>query len=228
MRAQKIVHRFQFFSLPGIVPADGAVSLILALGGDDYTGPCYGQIAGSSIAHGGCGTDAQTALFPPPGRLQKNNIEKAMQTAGVESSDITLFEAMGAGTDAGDVAEFHTIRETFCGGKSKVVVGLHSPAVGHAFGADGLIGLMKVLLSMHYGSSPGTPVARDIAPGFDFASLGCTLAPESQKLQKNKCGIVNSYGNGGAVAALVVKPSPWRKDVEEVGVADHIYFSRGG
>lgn len=115
----------------------------------------YGIIKGSAINHSG---KTFTLSYPNPD-AQAEVIIKAHKRAGILPEDISYIELHGTGTPKGDPIEFNgllkafapvslktrrKIRLPYCG------LGTAKPNIGHLESASGIVGVIKVLLSMKH------------------------------------------------------------------------------
>jgi acyl transferase domain-containing protein/acyl carrier protein len=112
----------------------------------------YCAIAGSAVNHNG-----ETSGLPAPNApAQQALIERAYRIAGVPSDRIAYVEAHGAGTRAGDYAEWHALAG-FVGGRGATLpIGSVKANIGHLEGAAGIAGLIKLALSAQHGAIPPT------------------------------------------------------------------------
>ena len=113
-----------------------------------------GIIRGSAIGHNGAGS----GLTVPNPKAQEEVIRKALDRAGLESTDVDYLEAHGTGTSLGDPIEVNAAAAAYCGERKSddpLLIGSVKTNIGHLEAAAGMAGLIKVLLSLQNGSIPG-------------------------------------------------------------------------
>jgi acyl transferase domain-containing protein len=127
----------------------------------------------------------------------------------MKASDISYIEAHGTGTQRGDPVEYQSVREVFHG-KQKVHIGSIKANIGHAEGASGVAGVLKVLMMLKHGLIP---------PQANFASLNPAIpSQESDQMviatrlqqweNRFRAACVNNYGAAGNNTAIVICQPP--------------------
>ncbi|WP_437495035.1 SDR family NAD(P)-dependent oxidoreductase [Sorangium sp. So ce1014] len=204
----------------GYVRAEGAGLVLLkpldrALHDRDFI---YGVIKGSAVNHGG---RART-LTSPNAFAQSRVVAAAWQQAGVPPETIGYIEAHGTGTPLGDPIEVHGLRRAFTqlakgpssGHPEKATCGIGSVKanIGHAEGAAGIAGVIKVLLAFQHGVLPGMPRFRRLNPRIKLEGRSLLVVDKTQPWERlfddegkplpRRAG-VSSFGFGGANAHVV-------------------------
>ncbi|KMO28130.1 hypothetical protein VP06_28590 [Methylobacterium aquaticum] len=200
----------------GIVPAEGAVALVLkpldrALADRDQI---YGVILGSGVNQDGR-TNGMTA---PSAAAQAALIGAVLDEAGIPAESIGLIEAHGTGTRLGDpieaaglVAAFsaRTDRREFC------ALGTLKSNLGHTTAASGAAGLAKALLAMRHATIPATLHLRAANPLMSLDGSAFRLARHTTAWAPGpwprRAG-VSSFGFSGTNAHVVVEEAPRRRD----------------
>jgi acyl transferase domain-containing protein len=104
-------------------------------------------ICGSAINQDG----ASNGLTAPSLPAQEQLIYLALKDAGMRPADIDYIEAHGTGTSLGDPVEFKALQNVFQGdpGRTEALwLGSVKTNIGHAEGAAGIAGFIKVVLAM--------------------------------------------------------------------------------
>jgi acyl transferase domain-containing protein len=86
-------------------------------------------------------------------------LRRAYESAGVTPDSVSLIEAHGTATPAGDEAELHSLREVFGGapgGPPSCALGSVKSMIGHTIPAAGAAGLIKASLALHHKLLPPT------------------------------------------------------------------------
>jgi len=124
-------------------------------------------------------------------------IRKAIESSGIDASQINSISAHGTGTIFNDSMEMKAYRREF----QNVSRPLYSikGALGHTVGAAGLIESLIALKSLHDGVTPpnvNMKTVDDEASGWAF--------PESQKINRGGATLTANSGFGGINVALVL------------------------
>ncbi|WP_148313291.1 SDR family NAD(P)-dependent oxidoreductase [Sorangium cellulosum] len=206
----------------GYVRAEGAGLVLLkplarALQDRDFI---YGVIKGSAVNHGG---RART-LTSPNAFAQSRVVAAAWQQAGVPPETIGYIEAHGTGTPLGDPIEVHGLRRAFSqlargpssGHRGEAACGIGSVKanIGHAEGAAGIAGVIKVLLAFQHGVLPGMPRFRRLNPRIKLEQRSLLVVDKTQPWERlldgegkplpRRAG-VSSFGFGGANAHVALE-----------------------
>lgn len=139
----------------GYVPAECIASILLKpleqaqKDGDRI----HAVIKGSAFAHGGY----TPSLSAPSVAGEENVIVKAWEDAGIDPETLTYIEAHGTGTKLGDPIETNSLKNAFARYTSKTAfcaIGSVKANIGHAEGAAGITGLIKVILQIKHCQIP--------------------------------------------------------------------------
>jgi polyketide synthase PksJ len=87
----------------------------------------------------------------PNFQAQKEVMQQALQRSGYHAADISYIEANGSGTEVTDLLELKAISEVYRNGlTTPCSLGCIKPNIGHPLCAEGMAGLIKVLLMLHH------------------------------------------------------------------------------
>ena len=108
-------------------------------------------IQGSAVNHDGHARTVTT----PSGSAQRAMLQEALDDAGLEPHQIDYVETHGTGTPLGDPIEVMAIARVLCADREKpLYLGSVKTNVGHLDSAAGVVGLMKVVLSLQNDTIP--------------------------------------------------------------------------
>ncbi|WP_052422988.1 type I polyketide synthase [Nonomuraea candida] len=195
----------------GMVGADGAGIVVLkrlpdALADGDHIDAV---LRGWALSNDGSGKIGFTA---PSVAGQVAAIRSAHLLAGVSPETVGYVEAHGTGTTIGDTIEVRALSEAFGPGTpQRCVLGSVKSNIGHTDTAAGVIGLIKVVLSLRHGLIPGTAHFRRPNPHLDLPAgpfvVTNEVTPWPPGDRPRRAG-VNSTGIGGTNAHLLVEEAP--------------------
>ncbi|MER5353950.1 acyltransferase domain-containing protein [Kitasatospora sp. NPDC002551] len=171
--------------------------------------PVYCLIKGSSSNNDGL-SNGMTAPNP---QAQEKMLRTAYQRAGIAPHLVDYIECHGSATPLGDPIEANAIGAVLGGGERTEPLRLGSVKsnVGHLEAAAGIVGLVKLALSMRNGVLP--PSLHYSAPNpqimFDAYNLTVQdrLAPWPRRSDARRGG-VSSFGFGGAICHVAVEELP--------------------
>ena len=108
-------------------------------------------IQGSAANHDG---QART-VTTPSGPAQRAMLQEALDDAGLAPHQVDLVETHGTGTPLGDPIEVSAIARVLCKDRTKpLYLGAVKTNVGHLDSAAGIVGVMKVVLSLQHKTIP--------------------------------------------------------------------------
>ncbi|WFE65050.1 type I polyketide synthase [Micromonospora sp. WMMD714] len=195
----------------GYVRGEGGVVLVLKLlsravaDGDRV----HAVILGGAVNHDG----GDHQLTVPSPDAQREVIEQAHRQAGVDPADVQYVELHGTGTRVGDPVEARALG---------AAVGRHHPTdrpllvgsaktnVGHLEGAAGVVGLLKLVLSLRH---------RQLPPSLNFTRPNPRIPLDDLRLRVQTTlqawppagrllAGVSSFGMGGVNCHLVLTDAP--------------------
>ena len=119
-------------------------------------------IYGSAVNQDGL----SNGLTAPNSRAQESVITAALADAGVAAAEVDVVEAHGSGTSIGDPIEIEALTAVYGAAEASsprtTALGSIKANIGHAEGAAGVAGLIKMVLSLR---------AREVAPLVHFTAL---------------------------------------------------------
>lgn len=175
----------------GFILGEGAGILVLER--EDHAkargAKIYGVLAGAGMSN-----DAyHITAGEPEGRGGAQAIDKALQSAGLQPSDITHVNAHATSTPVGDIAECKTIRRAL--GDHPLVTATKS-MTGHLLGAAGAVESIASLLAIRDGVVPGIRNLENVDPEIEL-----NISAENRTTTIDAV-INDSFGFGGHNVAL--------------------------
>ncbi|MFF3690538.1 type I polyketide synthase [Streptomyces sp. NPDC002187] len=161
-------------------------------------------LLGGAVNHDGAGQ----ALTVPDSEAQRALLREAYAAAGVAPERVRYVELHGTGTRAGDPVEAGALGAVLGDGRDPgqpLLVGSVKTNIGHLDAAAGVVGLIKVALSMRHGALPAS---------LNFSQPHPAIPMDAWKLRVNSATApwpdgerlagVSSFGIGGTNCHLVV------------------------
>jgi amino acid adenylation domain-containing protein len=172
--------------------------------------PIHAVIEGSAALHGG----HTPTLTAPSVTGEENVLLKAWKDARIDPATLSYIEAHGTGTKLGDSVELSALKKAlsqFNVTENSCAVGSIKGNIGHAEGASGIAGLLKVILQLKHRKIPGLP---RFAKLNDYARLdGSPLFIQSVLAEWDRANGplragLSAFGFSGAYAHVVVTEPP--------------------
>ncbi len=166
------------------------------------------------IASVGTASDGRAkSVYAPLPAGQARALRAAYAHAGVRPSEVTLLEAHGTGTKAGDLAEFEALRTVFreddATGAPWCVLGTVKSQLGHTKAAAGAAGMIKAALGLHHKVLPPTLKVDQPHPSMQLAESPFAISAVAQPWLAPRTGPriagVSSFGFGGSNFHLVMQ-----------------------
>lgn len=188
-------------SRDGFVLSDGAGIMVL----EEYEhavnrgARIYAELTGFGMS-----ADAFHMTSPSEnGRGAAVCMQNALNSAGLDASDIDYINAHGTSTLAGDIAETQAIKTVFGGHASKLSVSSSKSMIGHLLGAAGAVEAIISVLSLH--DQVVTPTIN-----LDEPDEGCDLdyVPNTARDAALRAVLTNSFGFGGTNGSLIFTKAP--------------------
>ncbi|MFJ1869399.1 SDR family NAD(P)-dependent oxidoreductase [Streptomyces sp. NPDC088097] len=193
----------------GFVRSEGCVVMVLKLlsdakrDGDRILGVVRGTAVnqdGRSVRLTAPSSDAQAAVF-----------SAALRRAGLDAGQVGMIEAHGTGTAIGDPLEFAALKKVYGAGSGRCALGSVKTNLGHTEPASGLVGLLKVLLSLQHATVPATLHFRRWNPQIDAGDCRLFVPTHATPWPVEsgpRLAAVSSYGVSGINAHAVVEQGP--------------------
>jgi len=151
------------------------------------------------------------SVYAPLPTGQARALRTAYASAGVRPADVTLIEAHGTGTKAGDLAEFEALRTVFredSDAPAWCTLGTIKSQLGHTKAAAGAAGMIKAALALHHKVLPPTLKVDRPHPALQLGESPFTLTAVAQPWLPRASGPrlagVSSFGFGGSNYHLVL------------------------
>ncbi len=185
-------------------------------------------IMGSAVNQDG----RSNGLTAPNGRAQEVVIRAALDNAKLHPGDISYVEAHGTGTSLGDPIEVRTLGNTFSDGHSAdqpLMVGSVKTNVGHLEAAAGIVGLIKVILSLQNKIIPPHLHLHEPNPYIPWHELPIRIptksTPWTTSGDKPRIAGLSSFGFSGTNAHIIIAEAPARdiKATKKYQRADHLF-----
>ncbi len=149
---------------------------------------------------GGISCDAYHMTSPhPEGKGVALCIQRALEDAEVESSQVNYVNAHATATSVGDVAEIKALQKVFSD-PSKIKLNATKSMIGHTLGAAGGMEAVATVMAIHTGKIHPTINLDNPEPIINFS------IPTEAEDFKVEVGISNSFGFGGHNAVVVFAP----------------------
>ncbi|KAL8434739.1 hypothetical protein ACSSS7_002984 [Eimeria intestinalis] len=158
-------------SANGYVRSEGCGAVLLKVLPRESTDPLSvcAWIRGAANNHVG----RSASLTAPNGPAQQAVIRAALHDAGINSpAEVSVLEAHGTGTSLGDPIEVGAIRAVYCNGfphSAPLILGALKSLMGHAEGAAGIAGLIKLILVLQHRTATPNLHLNTLNPHIDIA-----------------------------------------------------------
>ena len=196
----------------GTVSGEGAAVVVLkkldrAIADNDHI---YGVIKGSASNNDGKGKVGFTA---PGIDGQSKCIIKAQRMANVSPDTISYVEAHGTGTRIGDPIEIEALNKAFgLTNEQQCAIGSIKSNIGHTNTAAGVVGLIKVALSLKHKMLPPSLHFNEPNPEINFKEgpffVNKILRKWERKSTHPLRAGVSSFGIGGTNVHVVLEEAP--------------------
>lgn len=158
----------------------------------------YAEVVGSGMT-----ADAHHITAPhPEGLGAKNVMKKAIEEAGIDTTEIDYINVHGTSTPLGDIAEIKAICSLFKQHAPNLNISSTKSMTGHLLGAAGAIEAISSILSINSGIVPPT-----INHQTKDDDIDCKINFTFNKAQKREVNLAmsNTFGFGGHNACVVFK-----------------------
>lgn len=170
-------------------------------------------IRGSAINHDG----ASSGLTVPNGLAQQKLIKQALINAGIQPDHVSFVEAHGTGTSLGDPIELRALDAVLSNGRAKdqlLMVGSAKTNFGHMASAAGMVGMMKVVLSLQHKEIPPSIHFNEINPHIPLDEMLVEIPHERTVWPSgngSRVAGVSSFGLSGTNAHVVLEEMPGKR-----------------
>lgn len=164
----------------------------------------YGVIKNSVINQDG----KSAGITAPSQRAQESLIKNTWKYGQINPEDICYIETHGTGTNLGDPIEFEGLKrafESFTDRKQFCAIGSTKANVGHTVHASGVIGLIKVLLSIQHKTILPLTNFKVANQNIIFENSALFIPTEKIYVRKRMLCGVSSFGVSGTNVHMLIQ-----------------------
>lgn len=164
-------------------------------------------IRGSAVNQDG----PSSGLTAPNGPAQEAVIRAALAQAGLSPHLVGYVEAHGTGTQLGDPLEAQALGAVFAPGRAPerpLLIGSVKANLGHLEAAAGVVGLIKLVLSLQHGTIPRHPLFNSPSPHIAWDEWKLNVPAQSvswPSIDGRLIGGVSSFGFSGTNVHIVLE-----------------------
>ncbi|MDB0570035.1 SDR family NAD(P)-dependent oxidoreductase [Ralstonia solanacearum] len=169
--------------------------------------PIYGVIEASGVNQDG----ASNGITAPNGEAQEQLICETYRKFAIDPAQISYVEAHGTGTRLGDPVEANALIRAFrrfTDAQGYCVLGSAKASLGHAAAGAGVIGLIKILLSMRHRTLPAMPGFERLNPLIELEGSAFHINRQAIDWRpsggERRLSALNAFGHSGTNAHLVI------------------------
>ena len=195
----------------GVVRSEGAGMIVLKRLSDAQRDGdrIDGIILGSAVSQDG----ASSSLMAPNGGSQKDVMNAALRSANIKASAVDVVEAHGTATKMGDPTELNALLDVYCRSERQdpLLVGSVKTNFGHMEASAGIIGFIKLLLSLRNEKLPAHLNFSKGHSDIDWANEAIQICSESRpwlKSERRRIAGLSAFGFSGTNAHVVLAEPP--------------------
>ncbi len=150
-------------------------------------------------------------LTAPNGMAHRQLIRAALDHAGVKPEQIGYVEAHGTGTALGDPIEVEALADVLGKGEQPCVLSSVKTNIGHLEAAAGVVGLIKLVLSLEHEAIPGNVHFTKLNPHISLEGTRLVISNTPQPWVRGnspRFAGVSSFGVGGTNGHVIVEEAP--------------------
>lgn len=195
----------------GFVRSEGAGVVVLkrlsnALAAGDHV---YALVSACAVNHDG----RSNGLTAPSGPAQREVVSRALELAEISADAIDYVEAHGVGAPIADAVELKSLGAVMATGsrESPLRVGSAKTNVGHLEAASGMVGVIKVALSLTHELLPRQIHFERAAAGLGLEELPIAITTEATAWPRSarpRFAGVSAFGFGGSNAHVILREAP--------------------
>ncbi|KAH6616987.1 hypothetical protein F5144DRAFT_596103 [Chaetomium tenue] len=187
--------------------------------------PIQGVILGALTNH----SAEAVSITRPHSGAQRAIFGRILDSADVDSSDVSYVEMHGTGTQHGDACEMDSVLNVFAPDGSRreksLYLGSAKANIGHAESASGITSLIKVLLMMEKNQIPRhvgikTNINRNFPTDLDqrnvHIAMQTTPWPKPNNTIYGRRAFVNDFGAAGGNSSVLLEDAPQRQQLASV------------
>jgi acyl transferase domain-containing protein len=170
----------------------------------------YATVRGTAVNQDGL----SNGLTAPNGPSQQVVIRQALKNAGVTPAEISYIEAHGTGTALGDPIEFKSLKAVLMQDRQpgqRCWLGSVKTNIGHLEAAAGIVGVIKVALSLHHRKIPPHLHLKQLNPYISLEGTTFAIPTEPQPWflsTKRRLAGISAFGFGGTNCHAVLEEPP--------------------
>ena len=195
----------------GVVRAEGGGMVVLKRLSDAQRDGdrIDGVIMGSAVSQDG----ASTSLMAPNGSSQREVMEAALKAAGLQPDQIDLVEAHGTATKMGDPTELNSTLDAYCSSArtNPLLIGSLKTNFGHMEAAAGIVGFIKLLLSLRNEKIPAQLNYSKGHPDIEWDSVALRVCAKAQAWPRggrSRIAGLSGFGFSGTNAHVILADAP--------------------
>ena len=189
-------------SRDGFVMGEGAGCLILEE--LEHAKARGAKIYAEMVGEGASADAHHITASPPEGLGAKLVMQRALEDAGLQPTDIDYINVHGTSTPVGDVSEAKAIKDVFGDHAYKLNISSTKSMTGHLLGAAGAVEAMACVLSVKHDIVPPTINHEE---GDNDEALDYNMNFTFNKAQKRevRAALSNTFGFGGHNCCVIFK-----------------------